>query len=86
MELSVGYWTWIRSSSDHMIILVVRPGSWKELDSWGVSVVDSFEFGSIYFLYLANTQPHFHSSQRPLAFLHFFYNLNEYFTKTYNEV
>ena len=34
MELSFGYWANIGSSSDHMIILVVRPTSWKELDSW----------------------------------------------------
>ena len=34
MELSFGYWAWIGSLSDHMTILVVRPRSWKELDSW----------------------------------------------------
>ena len=31
-----------------MIILVVRPKSWKELASWS-SVGDSFEFCSVYF-------------------------------------
>ena len=44
MELSVDYWAQIGSSSDHMIILLVRPRSWIA----GVSVVDSFEFCSIY--------------------------------------
>ena len=37
MELSVGYWAKIGSSSDHMIILAVKPRSWKELDSWSLS-------------------------------------------------
>ena len=34
VELSVGYWTWIGSSSDHMIILAVRRRSWRKMDSW----------------------------------------------------
>ena len=34
-------------SIDHMIILAVRCRSWID----GVSVVDSFEFCSIYFIY-----------------------------------
>ena len=46
MELSVGYWAWIGSSSDHIILTVTRR-SWRELEefggSWivGLSVVDS---------------------------------------------
>ena len=50
MELSVGCWAKIGPSSEHMIISAVRRrvgGSWIV----GVSVVNSFEFCSVNFLF-----------------------------------
>ena len=57
LEMSVsgqmisGIVSWLLgSSSAHIIILAVGCWSWRELDGWslGVSVVDSFEFYSMY--------------------------------------
>ena len=51
LELSVGYWAWIGSSSDHVIILPEGCWSWREMGSWSfspacdtpqVSIVDFF--------------------------------------------
>ena len=33
VDLSVGYWAQVGSSSDHIIILAVTRWSWKEMDS-----------------------------------------------------
>ena len=52
MELSVGYWAWIGSSGDHLIILVVRRRSQRELDSW------SFGGGLLFIMMMATNQPY----------------------------